>query len=71
MEFQGPRYNPAAYREAAQNPLTEAVVEEIANVIEARQRLQLVIVRLGGLVELIKDAEDAKKATERRNRPAA
>lgn len=71
MEWEGPRYRPDRYREAERHPLTAAVFEEIAAIETNTAAVRLSVVKLGGLLDLIQGAEDAKKAVERRNRSTA
>ena len=71
MDWSGPRYNPEEFRGTERHPLTASVLDEVAKMHSNIANLQLSMQRLGGLTDLIQAAEDAKKATERRTRPAA
>lgn len=65
MEFPQPRYRPDRYREAERNPLTGAVMEEVATMIDLTDALRLSTTKLGGMLDLIQAAEDAHKAAAR------
>lgn len=65
MEFRGPRYRPDRYREAERYPLTGAVMDEIAAMVGNTDALRLSITKLGGMLDLIQEAERTQKAAAR------